>query len=140
MIRSSAALNLRWYHGENNEENDVASFMKQTVSDFRGRGLSNYKSTIRKRGKYSSDNDKESLSVDESRYDNRRRHSRNSHKRSHSYHHRSSRGYHHHHSSSSHSKSRTSNKMRGWMEDYSSSRHENHHSPEYDHSCGRISS
>ena len=140
MIRSSAALNLRRDHGENNEENDVASLMKKAVSDFRGRGLRNNKSTIRKRGKYSSDDDKESLSVDESSYDNRRQHSQNSHKCSHSSRHNSSIGNHHHHSSRSHSKSRTINKRRGWMEDSSSSRHENHHSPEYDHSCGCISS
>ena len=41
LIRSSAALNLRWGHGENNEENDVASQMKQTVSGFCGRGSRN---------------------------------------------------------------------------------------------------
>ena len=38
LMRSSAALNLRWGHGENNEENDVASPMKKKVPDFRGRG------------------------------------------------------------------------------------------------------
>ena len=135
-MRSSAALNLPWGHGEKNEENDVASSMKQTVYHFCGRGSRNYTFTSRKRGKYSSDNDEKYLSGDESSYDNRRRHSRNSHKRSHSSCHNSSRGHHHHHSSRSNSKSRTNNKWKGWMEYSSSSRHENHHSPEYNHSRG----
>eukprot|EP00979_Chaetoceros_neogracilis_P006856 scaffold1392_cov269-Chaetoceros_neogracile.AAC.18 len=109
MKRSKAAL--RWEPGENNDEAHEASAMKETVSNFRDRGVRKWKG------------DNIDSASDESNYHNRRRHSRNGrkHSRSSSRHSNSRRRDRRRssHSGRSRSKPRPSNKR---MVQYSSSR------------------